>query len=98
MSSLHLTGAPVLAILLLTLPAAVQAEDRTGVVDRPPTQTRNAYYVGNREPLAPSPLLKLPVGSVAPRGWLRKELELQAAGFHGHLGEISSFLRKDNNA
>jgi DUF1680 family protein len=98
MSSLHLTSALVLAILLLSLPAAARAEDRTGVVDRPPTQTRNTHYVGNREPLAPSPLLKLPVGSIAPRGWLRKQLELQAAGFHGHLGEISSFLRKDNNA
>jgi DUF1680 family protein len=40
----------------------------------------------------------LPVGAVQPRGWLRKQLELQAAGFHGHLTEISSFLKKDKNA
>jgi DUF1680 family protein len=46
----------------------------------------------------PSPLVKLPVGAVQPRGWLRRQLELQAAGFHGHLTEISPFLRKDHNA
>src|SRR5216683_3352427 len=38
------------------------------------------------------------VSAVTPRGWLRKQLELQSAGFHGHLGEISEFLRKQNNA
>jgi DUF1680 family protein len=90
----------VLALLLLVLliPAAARAEDRAAVVDRPPAESRNAHYAGNREPLAPAPLVKLPVGAVAPRGWLRKQLELQAAGFHGHLGEVSQFLRKENNA
>ena len=38
------------------------------------------------------------MGAVQPRGWLRKQLELQAAGFHGHLGEISRFLKKEGNA
>jgi hypothetical protein len=89
----------LLAVLLvLACPKAVQAEDRTEVVERPPTTTRNVHYPSSRPPLAPTPLVKLPVGAVAPRGWLRKQLELQAAGFHGHLGEISTFLRKDNNA
>ena len=68
------------------------------VVPKPPTDARNPLYVGNRAPLRPTPLIKLPVGSIQPRGWLRKQLDLQRAGFHGHLGEISRFLEKDGNA
>jgi Beta-L-arabinofuranosidase, GH127 catalytic domain/Beta-L-arabinofuranosidase, GH127 middle domain len=48
--------------------------------------------------LAPTPLVDLPVGAVTPGGWVRKQLELQAAGFHGHLGEISPYLKKQGNA
>jgi hypothetical protein len=72
--------------------------DEVTVVKHPPTQTRNAFYAGYREPLRSTPLVKLPVGAVRPQGWLRKQLELQAAGFHGHLGEISGFLGKKGNA
>lgn len=73
------------------------ADEITGVA-HPPTDTRNTHYVSNREPLIASPLVKLPIGSVRAEGWLKKQLELQAAGFHGHLTEISAFLRKDKNA
>jgi DUF1680 family protein len=87
------------ALIFVTLVASVTcAEDRISVVDWPPAKGKNVFYFGNREPLAPSPLVKLPVGAISPRGWLRKQLELQAAGFHGHLGEISEFLKKQNNA
>jgi hypothetical protein len=68
------------------------------VVLQPPTGSVNSYYIGNKPPLLPSTLIKLPVGSIEPNGWLRKKLELQASGFHGHLEEISEFLKKDNNA
>src|SRR5713101_6429752 len=77
---------------------AIAGEDSIRVMDRPPMEGTNANYFGNPEPLASSPLVKLPVGAISPRGWLRKQLELQSAGFHGHLGEISEFLRKQNNA
>jgi hypothetical protein len=80
-------------------PAPAQSRSsESAVVLHPPTDQRNHHYVGHREPLLPSPLVKLPVGAVKPRGWLHKQLELQAAGFHGHLTEISAFLRKDQNA
>jgi len=57
----------------------------------------NTLYTGNREPLSPSAFIKLPIGAIKPGGWLRKQLELQIAGFHGHLGELSTFLKKDGN-
>jgi len=68
------------------------------VVDRPNTELVNNYYVGNRPPLIPSPFMKLPVGAIEPEGWVRRQLELQAEGFHGHLTEISQFLKKEGNA
>jgi len=68
------------------------------VVDKPDTEGGNDYYVGNRAPLTPSPLIKLPVGAIEPAGWVRRQLELQADGFHGHLTEISRFLIKEGNA
>jgi hypothetical protein len=66
--------------------------------DLPDMGGRNSLYVGNRAPLAASPFRKLPIGSIKPEGWLRKQLELEANGFTGHLTEISEFLKKDNNA
>lgn len=66
--------------------------------DRPTGAAANTLYPGNRAPLQPSPLVKLPLGAVRPAGWLEKQLQLQNDGFHGHLTEISRFLKKDGNA
>jgi len=68
------------------------------VVDRPGTAAGNAYYVGNRAPLLPSRLIKLPVGEIQARGWLLECLRRQRAGLNGHLGEISIWLQKGGNA
>jgi hypothetical protein len=64
--------------------------------EQPQADDRVEHYVGNRPPLLPSPLLKLPVGAIEPTGWLRTQLELQAEGFVGHLPEISTFCRDDS--
>jgi DUF1680 family protein len=77
---------------------AFSGDTNIRVVDKPDTEAGNDFYVGNRAPLMPSPLIKLPVGAIEPAGWVRRQLELQADGFHGHLTEISQFLKKEGNA
>jgi hypothetical protein len=67
------------------------------VVDRPPA-TAEAVYTGNRAPLVPSPFVRLPIGSVVPRGWLRHQLELEAEGMIGRLPEISKWCKFEGNA
>ena len=68
------------------------------IADRPDINKKNDFYGGNREPLLPVPFMKLPVGSIRPRGWLLCQLRLQADGFVGHLADISEFLVKEDNA
>jgi hypothetical protein len=58
----------------------------------------NRFYVYNRAPLAPSPLVTLPIGAVHPKGWLLVYLQRQREGLTGKLGEISAWLQKENNA
>ena len=65
-------------------------------VDMPDVTQSNKHYVGNRTPLLTTPFIKLPVGSIEPEGWVKKQLELMADGYFGHLGDISKFLIKEN--
>ncbi|MDQ2730911.1 MAG: glycoside hydrolase family 127 protein [Armatimonadota bacterium] len=55
-------------------------------------------YTGNRTPLLPSALIKLPIRSIQPEGWLRTQLQLMADGFPGHLPEVSHWVQFQNNA
>ncbi len=63
-----------------------------------PTDTLNANYPVPGAPLQPQALVKLPVGSIAPGGWLKAQLDAQKDGLNGHLGEISAWLQKEDNA
>jgi hypothetical protein len=56
------------------------------------------HYPANRAPLAPSPLVKLPIGSIEPRGWLRLQLVAERDGMIGRLAEISPWLNFEKSA
>src|SRR5262245_33618153 len=92
------------AVLLLTAALATHstpnafAADKVTVVDSPPVSTTNRFYLANRPPLTPSPFVKLPIGSITPRGWLRDQLELERDGMIGHLKEISPWLNFQTSA
>lgn len=73
-------------------------QERITNVNRPDTSEINKHYVSNRKPLRSSYFVKLPVGTIQPKGWLHKYLELQRDGLTGNLGEISAWLAKKNNA
>lgn len=76
--------------------ATLTAQTNVSVVERPLAGT-SSNYTNFRAPLQQAPLLKLPVGQVQPKGWLRKYLELQKEGLNGKLGTVSAWLDKNNN-
>ena len=57
-----------------------------------------ALTVEQGAPLQRLMLEKLPAGAIEPEGWLLRQCELQRDGLNGHLGEISAWLDKNNNA
>ncbi len=65
-------------------------------VRTPETARSNTHYACNSEPLAPNPLVRLPLGSVRPAGWLKHQLDLMVDGMIGRLTEVSHFLDDDN--
>ena len=60
-------------ILIVSLAGVAYSGDTSiRVVDKPDTEAGNDFYVGNRAPLTPSPLIKLPVGAIKPAGWVQR--------------------------
>jgi len=62
-----------LTALIFTL--TLTAEDASPIVKRRPPLQPNAFY-------------QLPLGSVKPKGWLRRQLQIQANGLSGHIDEF----------
>lgn len=87
----------LVSLLLFLLSGAVGAQT-VRIVDRPDNTSQSNNYVNSRAPLRQQNFIKLPVGSIHPAGWVGRYLELQRDGLTGHLGEISAWLDKENNA
>src|SRR5258708_26183712 len=51
--------------------------------------------VVNRAPLGPSRFYSLPLTSIRPKGWLKRQMETQAARRSGPLDEIWPDLRRE---
>ncbi len=72
-----------LFVFLLMSGSAMAAEDAPGqlteakIVASPPTIGANSFCVSNAPALAPSPLVKLPIGSIVPKGWLRHQFSVR---------------------
>ena len=94
-------GVALLLLNWLAQPAARAASSQieVRVVDSPPISPLSyQFYVANRAPLQPSPFIKLPIGSITPRGWLQHQLELETRGMTGRLEEISKWCKFEGNS
>ncbi|MFJ8793750.1 beta-L-arabinofuranosidase domain-containing protein [Streptomyces sp. NPDC102462] len=57
-----------------------------------PAAGSHPHYTVNRAPLQQEPFLRLPPGSITPKGWLRTQLDLQLDGLTGRMPEVSDYL------
>ncbi len=90
----------VAATILLAAHGLLAAEDvaQVQVLAAAAGSPSAALYPANRPPLVPSPLVKLPIGAITPKGWLRRQLEVERDGMTGHLAEISPWCKFEGNA
>jgi hypothetical protein len=85
-------AAPVFALAVAVAnPPAAEPGDAGGAEG---AERFSTLYPNNRAPLLPTTFVRLPLGAVKPRGWLRAELIVQANGLTGHLSEVWTIAAK----
>ncbi len=72
-------------IILLLI---IMSSCRQGRVDISKKDGVASNYLQNRQPLRPLPYLELPLGAIAPKSWLKEQLERMASGMTGNLDDI----------
>src|SRR6185369_13408432 len=82
------TRLTVIGLVLASLVA--RASPTWGGTQPSPAKTNavGAPIVKNGASLVPNVFYPLPVTSIKPKGWLRRQLEIQAHGLSGHLDEF----------
>ncbi len=98
MKSLFSVLLPLGCILLAVVTSFAGSQESARNVKTIPAAQRCGLYTSNRAPLLPSPLVKLPIGSIVPAGLVKNMLELEAGGMSGHLAEISKWCKFEGNA
>ncbi|MGI6544707.1 MAG: beta-L-arabinofuranosidase domain-containing protein [Limnochordia bacterium] len=58
---------------------------------------QSSCYASNKEPLKRLPLIRLPLDSIRPLGWLKRQLDLMVDGLTGRLPEFGKFFQRDWN-
>lgn len=92
-SSTQIFAFLALWLILSGFPGGTASADTVTDVTNIQAQGYGGLYIGNRAPLEPSPLLRLPPGSIRPQGWLYTMLENQRNGLNGNQEQISPFLQ-----
>ncbi|MEZ4905353.1 MAG: glycoside hydrolase family 127 protein [Spirosomataceae bacterium] len=59
--------------------------------------SRNTHYITNQPPLLAQPYTALPLGTIQPKGWLKKMLETQRDGLTGKLDSVYALVCGENN-
>lgn len=85
---------PIKLAFVLIIASALACSRRPQPDARPQPAPTAVHW--NRAPLQPTAYAPLPLGSIKPRGWLRNQLEIQAAGLTGHLDEFWPDLGPDS--
>ncbi|MEU6281384.1 hypothetical protein [Streptomyces sp. NPDC047028] len=87
-----LAGATTPALAATPPDPVVPATAAHPTTSRPHHTANGPRYTANRDPLRQQPFLRLPPGSITPKGWLRTQLDLQLDGLNGRMPEVSGYL------
>jgi len=90
MKSFYLFCGLLLCLLLRASAVSGAGEQPDSDAQQTPREAGRQAAYKNRSPLQSTSLYFLPLTSIRPRGWLERQLRIQADGLSGHLDEVWS--------